>query len=240
MPCMPSSPRFVRALSLVAVTLAGYGCSTLTDDVETPTYDVGLFPKVAHSGFNSKAAFKVMFATSATDPQWSISDPSIATFVPSAAPKIEGTNVNDLRFILVTTTKAGEATITMRSGTTVLTAQLQVKAYTDEQLTVGKARYETASADPARPPCAQCHQKPGGVDHSPLKMAGFDDETILTVIQKATYPASTGSTQSSSTTSAFAPKGPLTKFPEHKWNIADNERDGILSHLRSLPLGGIQ
>lgn len=228
----------VSSVALAIITSSA-ACSTLTDDVETPTYDVGLFPKIAHSGFNPKATFKVMFATSAPDPTWSISDPSIATFAPSAPPKIEGTNVNDLRFILVTTTKAGEATITMRSGTTVLTAQLQVKAYTDEQLAAGKARYEAPSADPARAPCASCHQKPGGVDHSPLKMAGFDDETILGVIQKATYPASTTG-QSSSTTSAFAPKGPLTKFPEHKWNIADNERDGILAHLRSLPLGGVQ
>jgi hypothetical protein len=233
--------RFLRA-SVIIILAAGLaaGCSTLTDDVETPTYDVGLFPKVAHSGFNPKATFKVMFATSAPDPQWSISDPSLATFAPSAAPKIEGTNVSDLKFILVTTTKAGDATITMRSGTTVLTAQLQVKAYTDEHLTVGKARYETASPDPARPPCASCHQKPGGVDHSPLKMAGFDDQTILGVIQEATYPASATGSQSSSTTSAFAPKGPLTKLPSHKWNISDIEKDGILSHLRSLPLGGVQ
>jgi len=219
-------------LGLVAVFAAG--CST--DDVESPTYEVGLFPDVAHSGFNSKGTFKVMFATSATDPQWSISDPSIATLAPSAPPTIPGTSVKDLRFVLVTTLKAGDATITMRSGATVLTSQLKVKAYTDEQFDAGKTRYEAASPDPPRAPCASCHQKPGGVDHSPLKMAGFDDATILGVIQFATYPASpTGQ----ATTSAFAPKGPL-KFAEHKWNLSDVEKEGILAHLRSLPLGGVQ
>jgi hypothetical protein len=110
-----------------------------------------------------------------------------------------------------------------------------VKAYTDEQLAAGKARYETASSDPSRPPCASCHAKPGGVDHSPLKMAGFDDATILGVIQNATYPPSpTGQ----STTSAFAPAGPLS-FKGHTWNLTDPEKDGILAHLRSLPLGGL-
>ena len=90
---------------------------------------------------------------------------------------------------------------------------------------------------PNRQPCAACHAKADGVDHSPLKMAGFDDPTILTVIQEATYPASaTGG----STTSAFAPKGPLTKYPNHRWNLTDPEKDAILAHLRSLPLGGVK
>ena len=66
-------------------------------------------------------------------------------------------------------------------------------------------------------------------------MAGFDDPTILGVIQNATYPASaTGG----STTSPYGPKGPLS-FTGHKWNLTDPERDGILAHLRSLPLGKV-
>jgi hypothetical protein len=224
--------RFVLVLVLVLALSSAGGCSP---SVETPTYEYGIFPRVAYSGFNAKATYRVMFATSAPDPQWTVADPSLATIVPSPPPTVAGTDVKSLNFALVTTTKPGTSAVRMTSGSTVLTAQLVVKAYTDEQLVLGKARYETASTDPLRPPCASCHAKPGGVDHSPLKMAGFDDATILGVIQNATYPASpTGQ----STTSAFVPAGPLT-FKGHTWNLTDPEKDGILAHLRSLALGGL-
>ncbi len=212
--------------------------TSCSDDVERPSYDFGLFPRVAHAGFNPNATFKVMFATGAPNGQpveWSVSDPTIATIVPSARPAIPNTDVRNLQFGLVTVTKAGETDIVMVSGGRRLTSRLIVRPYTDEQLAAGKARYEAASTDPARPPCASCHAKPDGVDHSPLKMAGFDDATILGVIQEATYPASpTGQ----ATTSSYSPRGPL-KFTGHKWNLSGIERDGILAHLRSLPLGGL-
>ncbi|MBX3216080.1 MAG: hypothetical protein KF850_28830 [Labilithrix sp.] len=222
----------------VACALASLGCAAAigcTGDVETPTYDFGLFPEVAHSGFNPKASFKVMFGTGATDPSWSIADPSIATIAPSPPPKVSGATVSSMSFALVTATKAGETTITMTSGGRTLTARLVIKAYSDEDLAAGKARYEDASTDPARAPCASCHAKEGGVDHSPLKMAGFDDPTIVEVIQKATYPASS---TGRSATSAFAPRGPL-EFTGHTWNLSEPEKSGILAHLRSLPLGGL-
>ncbi|MBX3224095.1 MAG: hypothetical protein KF795_26505 [Labilithrix sp.] len=222
----------LRCLVGVAVVLVAVGC---TDDVETPIYEFGLFPEVAHTGFNPNATFKVMFGTGASDPKWSIDDPSIATIAPSAPPKVPRATVKSSSFALVTATKAGETTVTMTSGGKTLTARLVVKAYTDDQLAAGKARYDTESTDPVRKSCASCHAKEGGVDHSPLKMAGFDDATVLNVIQEATYPAS-GTTRSA--TSAFAPTGPM-EFTGHKWNLTEPEKDGILAHLRSLPLGGL-
>lgn len=221
--------RFV--LGLVVVAVAAGAC---TEDIERPTYDYGLFPTVAHSGFNRTATFKVMFATSAPNPTWSVEDPSIATIAESEPPVINGVDTKDLRFALATMTKAGTTNVIMTAGGTTLTSELQVKAYTDEQVVLGKARYESPGAGD-RQPCAGCHQKPGGVDHSPLKMAGFDDPTILGVIQNATYPATvTGG----STTSPYAPKGALS-FSGHKWNLTDPEKDAILAHLRSLPLGKV-
>jgi hypothetical protein len=225
----------LRFGTTLALALAACVASCKPDEVVTPTYESGLFPKVAHSGFNSTASFKVMFATNERNPRWTVADPSIATIAPSQAPVIPGLDTKDLSFALVTTTKAGETNVTATSGGTTLTAHLSVRDYTTEQLAVGKARYETPSDDPARKPCASCHAKEGGVDHSPLKMAGFDDATILGVIQQATYPPTpTGQ----STTSLYAPKGPL-KFTDHKWNLTDPEKDGILAHLRSLRLTGL-
>ena len=220
----------------VLAALAVVAAACQTDDVEKPVYEFGLFPSTAHSGFNAKTKFNVVYATSAPIPDWSIDDPSIATIAETPAPSIPGVNVQKLKFALITTLKAGETTIHVSSSGRTLNAQLVVKPYSDEQLALGKTRYEAPSTEAARPPCAQCHSKPEGVDHSPLKMAGFDDPIILGVIQNATYPE-TG-TSGSSTTSAFAPSGPLN-YSAHKWNLTDPEKDGIMGHLRSLPLGKV-
>ena len=175
-----------------------------SEDVEQPTYEYGLFPAIAYSGFNKTAEFKVMFATSAPEPQWAVEDESIAKIEPTTPPALANLDTSKLNFALATMTKAGSTRVIMTSGSTTISSELQVKAYTDEQVTVGKARYEASTGD-GRAPCASCHQKPGGVDHSPLKMAGFDDPIILGVIQNATYPENaTGG----STTSPYAPKGP--------------------------------
>ena len=226
-----------RAWTALVFAVALSGCFSVgTPEPSGTGVAPGLFPRVAYSGFNPNAQFRALFATSAAEPMWSVSDASIATVVPSKAPaqlKTEG-----LSFALVTMTRAGETTVVVRSRTdpdAFVTARLVVKAYSDGALTLGKARYDTSPGDPARVACASCHAKPEGVDHSPLKMAGFDDATILGVIQEATYPPTpTGQAVASD----YAPKGPLS-FPGHRWNLTDPEKDGILAHLRSLPLGGL-
>lgn len=219
----------------VVLALAVAGCSLGSDDVDGDTPAHGLFPSVAYSGHNAQGSFRVLFATSAPDPQWSVGDGSIATIAPANAPRGTEKGVRDLEYALATMTKAGETTVTVRSGTTTLTSKLVVKAYSDADVAAGKARYETGGPEPDRVACASCHAKPDGVDHSPLKMAGFDDGVILGVIQEATYPPST---TGRAVASDYAPKGPL-ELKEHKWNLSDQEKVGVLAHLRSLPLGGL-
>src|SRR5688572_11787574 len=169
--------------ALCAVLIAG--CSLGGEDVDGDVKVPGLFPSVAHSGHNSQGSFRVLFATSAPNPQWSVGDASIATIAPANAPRGTEKGVRDLTYALATMTKAGETTVTVRSGDTTLTSKLIVKAYSDADVAAGKARYETGGPEPNRQACASCHAKPDGVDHSPLKMAGFDDAVILGVIQEA-------------------------------------------------------
>jgi hypothetical protein len=226
-----------RAMTALVFAFALTSCFAVgTPEPSGSGVAVGVFPRVAYSGFNPSAQFRALFATSALDPQWSVADPAIATVVPSKPPAKLTTE--GLSFALVTMTRAGETTVVVRSGTdpdAFVTARLVVKAYSDEALALGKGRYETSPGDPARVACASCHAKPEGVDHSPLKMAGFEDATILGVIQEATYPPTpTGQAVASD----YAPKGPL-KFEEHRWNLSEPEKVGILAHLRSLPLGGL-
>ena len=223
-----------RAVALV-VGLFAAACSLGGDDVDGAVTAPGLFPSIAHSGHNAQGSFRVLFATSAPNPQWSVGDASIATIAPTNAPRGTEKGVRDLSYALATMTKAGETTVTVRSGDTTLTSKLIVKAYSDADIAAGKARYEAGGPEPNRQACASCHAKPDGVDHSPLKMAGFDDAVILGVIQEATYPPST---TGRAVASDYAPKGPLG-LTTHKWNLTDQEKVGVLAHLRSLPLGGL-
>jgi hypothetical protein len=215
-------------------TVGAAGCPVGAEDEGSP-YAYGLFPQVAHSGFNAGATFRVLFATSAPEPKWSVADPSIASVLPSGPPRSATGSQRDLAYALVTMTKAGETTVTVTSRGETLTSRLVVRAYADDDMAAGKARYEAGSSEPGRVSCASCHAKPEGVDHSPLKMAGFDDATILGVIESATYPPSaTGRAVASD----YAPRGPLS-FAEHRWTLSAQERVGVLAHLRSLPLGGL-
>jgi hypothetical protein len=224
----------MRTVGVIVAALVA-SCSLGGNDVDGDPTSHGLFPSVAHSGHNPQGSFRVLFATSAPSPQWSVGDGSIATIAPAAAPKGTEKGVRDLSYALATMTKAGETTVTVRSGATTLTSKLVVKAYSDADVAAGKARYETGGPEPNRVACASCHAKPEGVDHSPLKMAGFDDAVILGVIQEATYPPSTSGR---AVASDYAPKGPLD-FKEHRWNLTDQEKVGVVAHLRSLPLGGL-
>lgn len=225
----------LRVAALTATLAVGAATSSClgNEDVAAADYAAGMFPKVAYSGYNAGASFRVLFATSATDVKWAVGDPAVATVEPAAAPKNASAGTKDLSYALVTTKRAGETTVTVTSRGTTLTSRLVVKAYTNEDMTTGRARYEVGGAEPARAACASCHAKPDGVDHSPLKMAGFEDATILGVIQEASYPPSrTGQAVASD----YAPTGPLA-FKEHKWALTEPEKVGILAHLRSLPLG---
>jgi hypothetical protein len=219
---------------LVLFVVVG-GCSLGSGDVDGDVTAHGLFPAVAHSGHNPQGSFRVLFATSAPNPQWSVGDASIARVAPAAAPRGTEKGVRDLSYALATMTKAGETTVTVRSGETTLTSKLVVKAYSDADVAAGKARYETGGPEANRVACASCHATADGVDHSPLKMAGFEDAVVLGVIENATYPAST---TGRAVASDYAPKGPL-ELEAHKWNLSDQERVGVLAHLRSLPLGGL-
>lgn len=225
----------MRRAGLMLATLVVGGVSCSSTEPDDATLATGLFPLVAHSGFNEHATFRALLTTSATNPRWTVADPKIATVAPSGPPSNATASMKSLSYALVTMTSAGETTVSAESGGTTLIARLVVLPYTDEDVAAGKVRYETDSMDPARKPCASCHAVAGGVDHSPLKMAGFDDPTILGVIQDATYPAAATGQR---TTSAYSPRGPLA-FTGHKWNLTELEKRGILAHLRSLPLGGL-
>ncbi len=193
-----------------------------TDDLEMKDF---LMPDLINTGFTGGAeVFKVPLFTDLTGTlTWEIADPSIAEITPVQPPadyaeyKKQEPNAPDLQFAMLTTKKAGASTVIVSGGGKTAEAQLTVKTYTSAAYAVGQARYKNAGTD-ARQPCAGCHEKPDGADHSPSWLAFFDDEDVLSAIQTGVYAVDKYEVNDGN----------------HKWNLTEEEKGGIMAYLRGL------
>lgn len=184
-----------------------------------------LMPDIINTGFTGGAeVFKVPLFTDLTGTlTWEIADPTLAEITPVAPPadyteyKKEEPDAPDLQFAMLTTKKAGTSTVFVSGGGKKAEAQLVIKAYTSAAYAVGQARYKNAGAD-ARQPCAGCHEKPDGADHSPSWLALFDDDDVLSAIQTGVYAVD-----------KYEVNG-----GNHKWNLTEEEKTGIMAYLRGL------
>jgi hypothetical protein len=124
-----------------------------------------------------------------------------------------------LTFAMITATKAGSTKLIVSAGAKKAEAPITVKAYTSAAFEVGKTRYKTGGTEANRKPCASCHEAEGGADHSPSWLAYFEDDDVLTAVQTAVY---------------VSDKYEVNKG-NHKWNLTEPEKGGIIAYLRGLP-----
>lgn len=170
-------------------------------------------PAAIYSGFDGVHTYKAPVAIydASDDLQLTISD-SGATIAPV---KLSATDTLDSgRYFMLTTTKAGDFTLTATSKGSSVTAKVKVTAYTTERWTRGEQRYGGGD-----PPCTQCHST-DGIDHSPAALAGISDAAVGLVV-----------------TEGIAPNGfPISvNHPSnHKWAVSEEERDGLVTFLRTL------
>ena len=119
---------------------------------------------------------------------------------------------------LVDVLGAGTTMVTATSGSQSATAMLVVTQYTQEQVAVGRKRYyEPDNPGGARQACNDCHGSVQGADHSPLEMAYFPDDQVLKAIVDGKYD-----------------DGYVLQGVDHRWNLTDEEAQGIVPFLRSL------
>jgi hypothetical protein len=194
-----------------------------TDELEMKDF---LMPDLINTGFTGGTeVFKVPLFTDLTGAlTWEVADPSLAEVTPIQPPadyldakNAEPTKVPDIQFAMLTTKKAGASKVLVKGAGKTAEAQLTVKAYTSAAYAVGQTRYKTA-ADGARQPCAGCHEKPDGADHSPSWLALFDDDDVLSAIQTGVYAVD-----------KYEVNG-----GNHKWNLSEEEKGGIMAYLRGL------
>lgn len=196
----------------------GYGGGTNSRDVPglpSPSAD-GLFPAVAHSGFDGVHTFQVLFTRQSEAPvTWSIVPADAATLRTSTTGASSG-----LSRAILTTRKAGTFEVRSDANGSVIKGLLDVKAYTTAQVELGKTRHRDASGMGTRLACAFCHESAQGVRHAPLALAFFDDASNLSVILTGNYP------NGGSNIFGFW----------RQWELTDSERSGIVPYLRSLPV----
>lgn len=179
-----------------------------------------VYPDVIHTGFTGADVFKVPVSSNlvGADLKWESADPSIVTIEPTKKPA----EYDDPSWAMVTTKKAGKTSIKVSAGGKTLNVEVNVMAYTAEQIAAGKTRYKTGGAGPTQVACASCHEKPDGADHSPTILAEYDDADIVSAI----------------TTAVYASDGYELSLKTHKWELAEPEKVGIMAYLRALPPRG--
>lgn len=209
---------------LLIVFVALWGCSSSSSDTprNNSTSALEIFPPQIYTGFDGTRTYKApaiaVNASSATT--WTIGDPSIA----SLAPEDNGEHV------MVTALKAGETTITAKSGSQSSTAQLKVYAYTGDQWQSGSARY-TNSSDANNPACVTCHGNNKGPDHTPTEVdADSDDEIENTFL--------TGVDPEGRAIKDYSEFASLLQGKDHKWTVSTAERVGLVAYMRSLTPAG--
>lgn len=200
-----------------------------------------VFPPVVHTGYDGAHQFQVPVSTDLVNQvdgevSWSSGDSSIATVesvaTPAGYPATRGV------WAMITAAGAGQTTVSATIGSHTVSAEVEVAAYTSEQVMAGDTRYHTDGAEQS---CASCHQAADGVDHTPTEMAFHDDAALLVVITQGHYPDQCLSDEGDPCTCdsegcSLVPGYVLSV--DHTWTLTESEADGIVPYLRSLPPRG--
>jgi hypothetical protein len=198
-----------------------------------PAADSGLgiltfMPETSFSGFDGTHTFIVPLAVydSADDLKLTADDPSAVEIVPKilAKPVREDGTTDSGKYFFVTVKKAGTIKLSATSQGKVVESTITVTEYAADRWAAGEARYKNGGS--GDPPCTDCHVNGQAIDHSPAALATATDEKIAVVI-------TTGIS-----TSGFPIK--INGVPGHQWNVTPEERDGLVTYLRSLEPRGFK
>lgn len=213
----------VLILSLACLQVACWDPGTQAEPV--PAY---LFPDVLHTGYDGSHAFRVPVGTNLEgDVTWELQNGAVATVEPIATPASLAEVAKT--WVMLTTTGVGTTKLVAQKGGQRAEATLVVAAYEADAVELGEQRYHnpTNPGAPGRASCASCHVEEGGagveagVDHSPVSMALYTDEEILSVITTSAYPG-----------------GYVVEGGNHKLDLTAAEREGIVPYMRSIPPRG--
>ncbi len=131
------------------------------------------------------------------------------------------------KYFLITAKKAGKYTLTASSKGRTTTATVTIASYDASRYAAGETRY-TATGTGADRPCTTCHGVVGGIDHSPAALGTATDQEVGIIITTGVKPGPSIIKISSE---------PGT---QHKWNVTDPQKEGLITYLRGLDPKGFQ
>ena len=143
---------------------------------------------------------------------------------------------------MLETKKAGTTKVHAVIGDKRLTAEVIVTEYDPAKRAAGDTRYNDDAGMNARIACASCHLVAGGADHTPTEIGFHDDAAILQATVMGSYPdvcrdqAKVPCECGSSGCTEVA--GHVLNDGNHSWELTQEEQEGIIPYLRSLPPNG--
>jgi hypothetical protein len=185
-------------------------------------------PERSFSGFDGTHTFTIPVAVydSSDDLEITADDPAAVDIVPKKLEKpVASDGTTDAgKYFFVTVKKAGTIKLTAKSQGKTADSTVTITSYDSARWAAGEARYKNGGS--GDPPCTDCHVNGNAVDHSPAALATATDEKIAVVI-------TTGIS-----TSGFPIQ--VNGAPGHQWKVTAEERDGLVTYLRSLEPRGFK
>jgi hypothetical protein len=188
-------------------------------------------PSQVYSGTDGTHTFKIPIAVYDSDSDLAVtaSDGTALTLTPATLKNpVDSDGITDNgKYFLITVKKAGSYTLTATSKGRSTTASVTITSYAAGRYAAGQTRYEQAGTGPDRP-CTTCHVNGASIDHSPAALATATDQEIGIIITTGVKPGPTVIRIDSE---------PGT---QHRWNVTDAERDGLITFLRGIEPRGFQ
>lgn len=210
----------------------GRGPYDSTPDPEAGLGRLRFMPAVAYTGFDGEHTFAVPIAVydgDKEDLRVTTADDGSATIAPVELEKpVSDDGVRDNGVYYFITIRRASPTITLSATSRGRTAEakIHVTAYDAARWVTGDTRYRTGNTSANNPPCLQCHSGGASIDHSPATMASAPDQQIGLIITSGIKP---GPSYISTSCSSCDKAG-----QSHRWTVTDEERDGLITYLRSL------
>lgn len=209
-----------------AALIAALGCGSDGggDAEESGGSGFSVFPPRVFSGADGKNTYRApLHAQNASSPvTWTISDPEIAEITPS------GTNNQDL---MITSKKAGTATVTAKHGGAEKSVPLRVYQYTEAQWEAGKRRYTTA-LDDKNPACEICHAEGKGPNHTPSEVDRDEDGDLIQIITTGVDPED--NPEEPARIADRKEFEAILRGFDHMWQVTEEEKVGLVAYIRSL------
>lgn len=193
-------------------------------------------PDRVYTGRDGTHTFKVPVAVYDSDADLTVTadDPSGLTVTKTTLvnPVNQDGVTDNGKYFLLTALKAGTYTLTATSKGRSTTASVTVTEYAPSRYAAGEARYNngvtTKTADRA---CTNCHVQGAGIDHSPAALGTANDQEVGVIVTTGVKPGIGG---------PQVIKIKDEPGTQHKWDVTDTEKDGLITYLRGLTPRGFQ